>query len=199
MKILDSIDYYNQYANEYFESTVNLELGEVIDGFIEYLPDEAAIMDLGCGSGRDSLYFMEKGFDVTAVEGSEELSELASIHIGQDVLTMKFDELNFVHVFDGVWANASLHHLTTEEFKETLKKIGKCLKIEGILYMSFKYGEFEGIHDGRYFKHYRTKEMKEIIQAFDIFEVMKVIKTEDVRPGREEDIWLNVIVKKIKE
>lgn len=197
--MLDSIDYYNQHANEYFESTVNLELGEMIDGFIEYLPDEAAILDLGCGSGRDSLYFMEKGFDITAVEGSQELSELASIHIDQDVLNMKFDELNFVNVFDGVWANASLHHLTTEEFREILKKIGRCLKIEGVLYMSFKHGEFEGIRDGRYFKHYRTKEIKEIIQSSDVFEVTKIVKTQDVRPGREEEQWLNIIVKKIKE
>lgn len=196
MKILDSIDYYNQYANQYFENTVDLELGEIIDGFIEYLPDGAEVMDLGCGSGRDSLYFIERGFDVTAVDGSHELSELASIHIGQDVLTMRFHELSFSDVFDGVWANASLFHMAPQGLKEVLNKIYNSLKVGGILHMSFKHGDFEGVYEGRYFKYYRTKELEELIETIDGFQILKLSKTFDVRPYRQEERWLHVIVKK---
>lgn len=194
---MDSIDYYNQYANQYFENTVNLELGEILDDFITYLPDGAEIMDLGCGSGRDSLYFIEKGFDVTAVDGSSELSELAAIHIGQDVLTMKFHELDFSNVFDGIWANASLFHVTPSEFMDVLNKMHQSLKKDGILFMSFKYGDFEGIYEGRYFKYYHRKEIKEMIETIDGLEILKLAKTSDIRPYRQEDTWIHVIVKKV--
>lgn len=83
---MDSIDYYNKYASIYFDSTVELSMEKILDKFIHYLPDNAVVLDLGCGSGRDSLYFIERGFDVTALDGSEKLCELAAIHIGQDVL-----------------------------------------------------------------------------------------------------------------
>jgi len=197
MEILDSIDYYNQYATQYFENTVNLELGEILDDFISYLPEGAEIMDLGCGSGRDSLYFMEKGFDVTAVDGSSELSELAAIHIGQDVLTMKFKDLDFSNVFDGIWANASLFHITHNEFSEVLSKIHQSLKKDGILFMSFKYGDFEGVYEGRYFKYYRRKELRDIVEKVDGLEILKLAKTTDVRPYRQEDTWIHIIAKKV--
>ena len=197
MEILDSIDYYNQYANQYFENTVNLELDEILDDFITYLPEGAEIMDLGCGSGRDSLYFIEKGFDVTAVDGSSELSELAAIHIGQDVLTMKFNDLDFSNVFDGIWANASLFHIPPSELSEVMLKIHGSLKKGGILFMSFKYGDFEGNYEGRYFKYYRRKEIREMIENVDGLELLKIAKTTDIRPYRQEDTWIHIIAKKV--
>ena len=59
---MDSIDYYNKYAAAYYESTVDLDMSEALDRFIKYLPENAEVMDLGCGSGRDSLYLEEAGF-----------------------------------------------------------------------------------------------------------------------------------------
>lgn len=197
--MLDSIDYYNKYAAVYFESTVDLNMGETLDKFISYLPENAAILDLGCGSGRDSLYFIERGHDVTAVDGSEELCELASIHIGQDVLKMEFNELDFHEVFDGVWACASLLHVPAEDMEGVLRKITDSLKAGGILYMSFKYGEFSGFRNGRYFNDYKTKTIKELLSRFRELEVIEIWKSSDVRADREEEVWLNVLVKKNEE
>lgn len=197
--MLDSIDYYNKYAAIYFESTVDLNMEETLEKFVSNLPESAEILDLGCGSGRDSLYFIERGFDVTAVDGSEELCELASIHIGQDVLQMEFKDLDFHEVFDGVWACASLLHIPTEEMEEVLMKISDCLKPGGVLYMSFKHGEFSGFRKGRYFNDYKTKTMKELLSKNNELEIIEIWKSPDIRANREDENWLNVLVKKMEE
>lgn len=193
---MDSIDYYNKYANLYFESTVELNMEDTLEKFISFLPEGGAVMDLGCGSGRDSLYLIEKGFDVTAVDGSRELCELASIHIGQDVLLMKFSELDFDEVFDGIWACASLLHTTPDEFEDIFIKVIKCLKPDGVLYMSFQYGDFSGFRNGRYYQDFTTKRMKDIIGRYSELDLLDIWKSSDIRSDREDVVWLNVLVKK---
>lgn len=193
---LDSIDYYNKYASIYFENTVDLNMEEFLEKFISFLPEAGTILDLGCGSGRDSLYFINKGFDVTAMDGSEELCQLASIHIGQDVLNMQFSELDFQQVFDGIWACASLLHTTPEQLNEILGKISDSLKPGGVLYMSLKYGDFRGYRNGRYFADYKIHDMEEILEEHRDLEIVEMWKTSDLRPEREEDSWLNIIVRK---
>ncbi len=197
--MLDSIDYYNKYANLYFESTVELDMGDMLDKFIAFLPEGGEVLDLGCGSGRDSLYLIDRGFGVTAVDGSRELCELASIHIGQDVLQMQFSELDFDEVFDGIWACASLLHTTPDEFEEIFGKVIKCLKPGGVLYMSFKHGEFSGFRNGRYFNDFKSKEMKDIISRFPELNLLEIWKSTDVRNENGDEVWLNVLVKKIDE
>jgi len=197
--LLDSIDYYNKYANIYFESTVELDMGETLERFVSMLPEAGEILDLGCGSGRDSLEFIERGFDVTAVDGSSELCSLASIHIGQDVLHMQFDKLDFQEVFDGIWACASLLHTSPEELEVVLGKVIDGLKPGGILYMSFKHGEFTGFRNGRYFNNYKTKAMKEVISKFSDIDLVDLWKTSDIRNEKQNEEWLNVLVRKVRE
>lgn len=194
---MDPIDYYNQNAKLFFESTVNLCMEEHLNKFVEYLPEGAAVLDLGCGSGRDSLYFVERGFDVTAIDGSEELCELASIHIGQDVLHMQFSELDFTEVFDGIWACASLLHVKEDDIDEIINKIINALKPDGIIYISLKHGNFSGIKDGRYYKYYDTKELKNLIGRHKELEILELWKSTDIRIDRADEMWINVIVKKI--
>jgi SAM-dependent methyltransferase len=193
---LDSIDYYNKYANLYFESTVDIDMGETLDKFTTHLPEAGEILDLGCGSGRDSLILIEHGFDVTAVDGSKELSELASIHIGQDVLTMEFDQLDFHEVFDGIWACASLLHIPSEELENIFKKVILGLKSGGVLYMSFKHGDFSGFRNGRYFNDFKTKTMKDFLSRFEELEILDIWKSEDTKSESGDGLWLNVLVKK---
>lgn len=193
---MESIDYYNRCATAYYENTVELNLEEMLEKFIELLTECPTVLDLGCGSGRDSLYFIEKGFDVTALDGAQELCNLAQIHIGQDVLCMKFDDMDFDEVFDGVWANAALFHVPSDEIDAILDKVIKSIKPGGILYMSFKYGTFTGVRDGRYFVDYKSKSVKELISRHRQVELLDIFKTDSVGKTEGEQGWINVFVQK---
>lgn len=192
---MDSTEYYNKYANEYFDRTVNIEIQEILDRFLEVIPDGGSILDLGCGSGRDSAYFLSRGYDVTAMDGSEEMCNLASVHIGQDVLQLKFSEIDFEEVFDGIWACSSLLHVPRNEIADILSKVIRSLKPNGVLYMSFHYGKFEGIRNGRYYSDYRAKDLKDLLAEFDGIELIDIWKTEDAIPDRDT-IWINTLVRK---
>lgn len=193
---LDSIEYYNKNSFEYFEQTVSLDLAVIMEPFISLLPDGASVLDVGCGSGRDSAYLKSLGYDVTAMDGSNEMCEIASVHIGQDVLQLKFNEMDFVEVFDGVWANASLHHVSRSEMPYIMKKVIRSIKPGGVLYLALPYGSFEGMLDGRYITCYQTKELKEIINSFDELELIDIMKTQDVRLEKDK-FWISALIRKI--
>jgi SAM-dependent methyltransferase len=193
---LDSIEYYSQNAAEYFEHTVDIDMQDTWGNFTGLLPEGGSILDLGCGSGRDSAYFISCGFDVTAMDASKEMCDLASIHIGQDVLQLSFDEMDFNEVFDGIWACASLLHVSSDDIENILAKVIKSLKYDGILYMSFRYGEFEGERDGRYYTDYRTKTLKELISRFSNLELIEMQKHGDSRPD-SNNTWIYALVRKI--
>lgn len=192
---MDSTEYYNENAAEYFDSTIDLDMQGYLDRFLEFLPEGGSVLDLGCGSGRDSAYFISMGYDVTALDGSEEMCSLAGVHIGKDVLHMTFDEMDFEEVFDGVWANASLLHVPRKDMDGILYKIIRSLKQDGVLYMTFRYGDFEGEQNKRYFTYYRTRDLKELIAQFPELEVIEIKKYNDIREDRDL-VWLHVILKK---
>lgn len=193
---MDSTEYYEKHACEFFDNTVNIDMQEIQDRFLELLPEGGSILDLGCGSGRDSAYFLSQGYDVTALDGSAEMCNLASVHIGQDVLHMQFSEMDFEDVFDGVWACSSLLHIPKNDIEDILYKVINSLKQNGILYMTFRYGDFEGIMDERYFTYYRTRDLKELISKFDQLELVEIKKLDDVRIDRDIP-WIHAVVKKI--
>ena len=193
---MDSIDYYNRYAPTYFESTVNIDMSEARKRFEKVLPEGGSILDLGCGSGRDTLAFFEDEYEVTPLDGSKEMCALAEIHTDLEVLHMTFDELDFDEVFDGVWACASLLHVPEEEMPDILKKIGLALKPGGHFYISVKEGDFEGNRGGRYFVDYSKRKLMEMIEDTGIFKIKDVWKSEDAKEHISDTKWLNLIAKK---
>ncbi len=194
---MDSIEYYNQNAADYFDQTVNIEMQEYWDCFTQLIPEGGSILDLGCGSGRDSEYFISCGFDVTAMDASEEMCALASIHIGQDVLNLSFDEMDFEEVFDGIWAFASLLHVPSDKIDDIFTKAIKSLKINGVLFMSFKYGDFEGERDNRYYTDYRTKTLKELISRHEDIELIDIQKCDD-RKIENSTNWIYMLSRRTK-
>ncbi len=162
--------------------------------FTQSLPEGGSVLDLGCGSGRDSAYFMSLGFDVTAMDASEEMCALASIHIGQDVLNLSFDEMDFDDVFDGIWACASLLHVPSDKIDDILTKVIKGLKNNGVLFLSFHYGDFEGERDGRFYKDYRTRTLKDLFVRHKDVELIDVQKCEDYKIDNK--VWIYALVRK---
>lgn len=193
---MDSIDYYNKYAAKEFEETVNQDMGEIRKEFLDLLEEGDTILDLGCGSGRDSLSFYELGYDVTPLDASEEMCQLAEIHTDLEVLHMTFEDMDFDNVFHGIWACASLLHVPKKELSGILTKIARALNDKGILYMSFKLGDYEGFRGERYFCDYTEDTIAEVLKDNGRFETVKVWETEDFRSGHKDEKWLNVIVRK---
>ena len=191
-----TISYYNSNAQEFVEGTANVDFSAVQNKFMDKLPNGAKILDFGCGSGRDTKCFLEQGYDVEAIDGSEELCKLASQYTGIGVKHMYFQELDEVEKYDAVWACSSILHLSYEDLGSVMNKITCALKEEGLLYTSFKYGEYEGLRNGRYFTDMTEESMAELLVDFPELRVEKQWITGDVRAGRGDERWLNMILRK---
>ncbi|WP_037079502.1 class I SAM-dependent methyltransferase [Neorhizobium vignae] len=125
-----------------------------LDSFLSKFAPGAAILELGCGSGRDSAVMIARGFDVTPTDGTPEMAEEAARYLGRPVGVLRFGEIDAVSAFDGIWANACLLHAPRGELEGILGRIHKALRPGGVFYASFKAGEAEGYDGlGRYYNY----------------------------------------------
>lgn len=191
-----TLDYYNKHAVSFVAKTNHVDFQKIQDKFLALLGQDAYILDLGCGSGRDTKYFLSLGYQVDAADGSEELCRIAGEYTGIHVKNMLFQDMDAVKQYDGVWACASILHLTGQELKSVMHKIAVALKEKGILYTSFKYGEFEGMRNGRYFKDFTAESFSRFMQDMKELKIEESWITGDVRAGRSEEKWLNLILQK---
>ena len=191
-----TIEYYENNAESFSQGTLNVDFSDVQDRFASLMPEGAFILDFGCGSGRDTKYFLGRGFKVDAIDGSENLCKIASENTGIEVRNMLFSELDADEIYDGIWACSSILHLPKEELRDVFGRMIRALKKGGYIYTSFKYGEAEGLRKGRYFTDFTEKTFREFIREKPEMEVTDEWVSADVRPGRNEEKWLNIILKK---
>ena len=191
-----TIDYYNINAKTFAVGTISVEFEGMQKKFLEKLPKGASILDFGCGSGRDTKYFMSKGFQVEAIDGSKELCKIASEYTGISVKNMFFQELNEKNKYDGIWACSSILHLPVSELENVMKKMSEALKENGVIYTSFKYGTFAGDRNGRLFTDMTEDTFADLIKKIEDLMIEDLWVTSDVRPGRGEEKWLNLILRK---
>lgn len=191
-----TLAYYNENAEQYIQDTANVEFSKTQNTFLNKLHSGASILDFGCGSGRDAKYFIQRGFKVEAIDGSIQLCAKASELAGIEVKCMQFQELDEIVAYDGIWACASILHLSKDELKAVFGKMNRALKDNGVIYSSFKYGDFEGERSGRYFIDFTEKLFVEFIKVFPELEIEELWITGDVRKERGEERWLNVILRK---
>ena len=191
-----TIKYYNKNAKQFVETTVNVEFHHMQKCFLDKLQEGAYILDFGCGSGRDVKCFLDQGYHVEAIDGSVELCRLASELTGIEVKHMYFQELSEVEKYDGIWACSSILHLNHEDLEDVMKKMALAVKTKGIIYTSFKYGTFSGERNGRYFTDMTEDTFNDLLQKILGLEIEEQWITSDVRPGRGEEKWLNLILRK---
>ena len=154
-------------------------------------------MDLGCGAGSASLYFTRAGYQVLAVDGCRELCEHTRNRAGCEARQLRFEELDYTDAFDGIWACASLLHVRKSELPGVLRLIRRALKPNGTFYASFKYGTFEGMRSGRYFTDFTEESLKTFWDSATIMQIFDLWITHDVRPGREEEKWINLLARRV--
>lgn len=200
----NTIDYYNTHYDQFVVDTVDANMAETYEWFLDELHKgrhsvnnmDIRILDLGCGSGRDAKHFLSLGYLVEAMDGSEEMARIASKYIGIPVKCQLFNELDMTDYYDGVWACASILHATKQELPQILQRISSALRKNGVCYVSFKYGLYEGYRNGRYYTDLDEKEFARICNYSPELQIIKMWVTGDVRPGRSNEKWLNIILRK---
>lgn len=191
-----TINYYDTNAKDFVEGTLNVDFKATQDKFINKLSAKGYILDFGCGSGRDTKYFLAKDFNVDAIDGSIELCKIASEYTNIKVRHMYFNELSIVNKYDGIWACSSILHLSLDDLVDVFKRMSKALKDEGIIYTSFKYGDFSGERNGRFFTDMTEDSFAKLIANVENLKVEEQWITADVRPQRGNEKWLNLILRK---
>ena len=188
--------YYKEKSQEFFDSTVIADVSPLHERFLKYLSAGAHILDLGCGSGRDTKVFLDRGYFVDAVDGSEELCALASEYTGIEVKCQDFMTINCKDQYDAIWACASLLHIPSTQLPSLFGKLCDALHADGIFYMSFKYGDFEGERDERFFNDMTSEKFRPVLDRVSGLKLVEEWESEDIRRGNNVH-WYNAIVRKV--
>ena len=188
-------DYYDNNAQEFVNSTFMVDMQNLYQPFLNLIPDFGRILDLGCGSGRDALAFKNMGYQIEAMDYSAELVKKASDLTGIEVRLQSFYDLNEIDTYDGIWACASLLHCERHRLVDVLQRMIQSLKANGVIYMSFKYGDQDREKDGREFTDLNEQQAGELLDHFNQVSLAKQWISIDKRPDRTEQ-WLNLLWKK---
>ena len=194
-----TLKYYADNAQEFFDNTYDKEMEDIYQKFLPLVPIKGHILDAGCGSGRDSKQFLSKGYSVTAFDASKEMSELASIYIGQKVQCLSFDMVDEPETYDAIWAAASLLHLPSSELTKTFTHLSKALKKGGLFYASFKYGSDEYQKEGRHFTPLNEDRTEALFDDIPSLQLLTVWLSDDVRQERKGEKWLNLLARKVSD
>ena len=193
-----NMDYYEHNAKYFFEATVDVDMSPLYQRFLPSMPYGGRILDAGCGSGRDLRAFARLGYSVTAFDASPALIALAEAYAGQPVFRARFQDIDWRESFDGVWACASLLHLPAVELPDALRRLAVALVSGGILYASFKYGHGEREDQGCHFTDMNEAGLSGLLDRVDNLQPLDIWITADQRPGRENEQWLNALLRRGK-
>jgi SAM-dependent methyltransferase len=189
-----TVDYYDRNADRFEADTADLDMGALHDRFLHHVRPGGRILDAGCGVGRDTLAFVERGFSVVAFDASAEMVRRARARLGgrAEVLQMCFEDVAWRDTFDGIWACASLLHVPASTFPDVARRLAASLRPGSVCYMSFKYGEGERSAGGRLFTDHTEMTVAQALGSVDLV-VLESWKTGDVRPDRPNEHWINLM------
>lgn len=193
---VSTLEYYNNNPQKYFDRTIKIDMQPSYIRFLALLSQSAKILDAGCGVGRDSAYFIAQGFEVTALDASEEMVKLAQQHVKTPVIKKDFFAMDFNNEFDGVWTCASLLHISKIDLPNIFQKFIQALKRNGVWFISFKYGDVETIEDGRLFSRFTIPSFVEFTKQFSQLELLDICRSTSYAQDRENE-WLQALVRKI--
>ncbi|WP_295588405.1 bifunctional 2-polyprenyl-6-hydroxyphenol methylase/3-demethylubiquinol 3-O-methyltransferase UbiG [uncultured Lamprocystis sp.] len=191
----DTTAYYRANAAAFFADTLGVDMAPLYARFLPLIPvGGQKILDAGCGSGRDTRAFLDRGYTVTAFDASAELAALAAAHVGQPVQVLRFQDLEWTQAFDGIWACASLLHVPATELPDVLSRLARALRPGGVLYASFKFGSGEREYHGRRFTDLDEAGLATLLSQVQGLTGLDTWTTGDRRPGRESERWFNALL-----
>lgn len=187
------MNYYSEHSDEYISNTIGLDMSLFYPMLLKSIPQGGTILDVGFGSGRDSIYFDKHGYDVYSIDTCDSfVNHLKKYKIGH-VYKKSVLEIDYKNKFDGIWANAALVNLNKVEIKDALIKLRDALKPNGVIYASFKYGTSEGYDElGRYNTYLNESQMVEMLSGTQLFfKDMRIAKDTTRKLN-----WLDVVLRK---
>jgi SAM-dependent methyltransferase len=190
-----SKNYYDDNYQEYFKNTIDADMSEMIEKFLSYLKPRARILDAGCGVGRDTKVFIQKGYEVEAFDSSIQMVRLSSEYTGQMTRFLRFEDMDYVDEFDGIWACASLLHVAREDLPDVFRRLERALKKGGVLYASFKVGS-DYSENGRSFVSFNYDEFNVFFEGISKMSLINSIVTSDVRDSFSDYRWTNIFIMK---
>lgn len=188
-----TLSWYRENAIQYAEETRNSLVLDALWEFLSRMKEGGTILDYGSGSGRDSAYFLDKGFSVDSLDGSAEMKAQAERLFGIKVKLASFLSLEEKDKYDGIWAQASILHLEEHDLRVALTLIERALKRDGVFYSSFRKGEGDGYENGRWYTNMTERRFLSFLPAK--LYVEKIWESQDVRPGVSRT-WLSIICRK---
>jgi len=187
---MNTDDYYITNAQKYITEKLDVSMHEFYSFFEKYLHKNNNILDIGFGSGRDSLYFSSK-YNVISIDVIPDFIQHGK-NIGlKNVQLQRIENIEYENMFNGIWACASLLHLNNEYLTKAIDKIIVSSRENCIFYASFKYGDSEEIIDGRYFNNMNESKFYKLFNKNE-FEIQKIDITEDKLQRTNK--WLNAYI-----
>ena len=189
-----TIDYYNENAETFYQRTVGLDLIEIYEKFLKQVPDSCTILDVGCGSGRDTLYFLNNGYEVISIDASSEMVKLSSKLTKQNTSLLRIEDIGFKDQFEGIWACASLLHIDESKTTDVYHKLRAAMKMNGCCYASYKYGNGTEVREGRYYSHYDEDSFQKMFENIKGLEIVELWDTLDLKEDGNDEKWLNILL-----
>jgi mutator protein MutT len=192
---LKTLEFYESEGEVYVADTRRVNLSRAVEA-MELTVESGKILDVGCGSGRDSLYFIEKGYSVTSIDSSPKMVSLATKEIGRKAHVANVLDLPYKDEFEGIWASSCLPHLPKSEFLPAVKGLLRAAKVGGAVYISLKSGSGEGLDDlGRYLSRYQKEEAEKLLSRLKNAEIVCVWEEKSSR-RKSNETWINIILTK---
>src|SRR6266849_6182708 len=186
-----TLEHYNQRAEEFWQGTRDHDVGQNIAALLQYIDCKPpfTILDFGCGPGRDLKVFAELGHIAVGLEGAAHFAVMARAHSGCEVWQQDFLELDLPdNHFDGVFANAALFHVPSQELPRVLLELHACLKPGGVLFSSNPRGRNEeGWSGGRYGAYHDLDTWRRHVSAAGFVEIDNYYRP--AGPPREKQPW----------
>jgi SAM-dependent methyltransferase len=195
-----TLRHYNEHAESFWRGTKDHDVSQNRAALLEHLTGVPPhrILDFGCGPGRDLKYFKDSGHEAVGLEGAENFVEHARSYSGCEVWHQDFLNMNLPReYFDGIFANASLFHVPSQELPRVLRELWMTLKHDGVLFSSNPRGENqEGWNGERYGVYYDWQGWKELVTAAGFSEITHYYRPEGL--SRKEQPWLASVWRKIR-
>ena len=193
-----TISHYDKVADDYWYGTRNHDVSQNYEAFLEAIGGKPPydILDLGCGPGRDLQYFKSLGHAVMGLDGSEALVSMARANSGCEVLQQNFLAMNLPERrFDGVFANASLFHVPSQELPRILLEVSTTLKARGVLFCSNPRGNNEeGLGGSRYSCFFDLDTWRDYVVDAGFIEVRHYFRPTGL--PRDRQPWLATVWRK---